>query len=300
MGFISEFLSNVEETAKEYGLEVSLNKDQKQIELLQSSNERKRLSIIVISVLIFFFALIFLGIVKSLHSSPERRIVAHPAKAYTYSEEKASNGFEMHLLKSDPSNITLEVVNKNVTLSDYYGINGGFFFGDRLLSIAMVNGKPAGGDMGQYGAGHENVKYPRGTLLWDGVTNQLSVQIVSQASELKVTDPAHYWAQGGISMSIGHDDLWESQANIEHAPFADDKRLRSALVYDQAGNIYLIVSSTKGTLSDFRAAILETVGEGQLVDGIFLDGDGSSQLQAKELWLPGDNRPIVEMLRLLR
>ncbi|GGD57179.1 hypothetical protein GCM10010911_13690 [Paenibacillus nasutitermitis] len=244
-------------------------------------------------------ALIFMLLLNRLQSDGTRTSVSHPASKYEYMTTRASNGFELHSLKSLPSNVTLELIDNNVTLSDYYGINGGFFFEGDLLSIAVVNGHPIAGNKKEYGSGNENVKYSRGTLTWDGASDKLSVQVVAKAAELKVTDPNRFWAQGGISMGIGRDDSWEQQAVLENAPFPEENRLRSAMVYDKRGMIYLIVSSTKGTLADYRDAILETVGDGQLVDGIFLDGDGSSQLQAAETVLPGDNRPVVQMIRLI-
>jgi len=253
----------------------------------------------VIGGLILLFAVIFMLLLHRLQSDGTRTSVSHPASKYEYMTTKASNGFELHILKSLPSNITLELIGKNVANSDYYGINGGFFFEDDLLSIAIVNGYPVAGTKKEYGSGYENVKYPRGTLTWDGAIDKLSVQVVAKASELKVTDPNRFWAQGGISMGIGRDDSWHQQAALENAPFPDESRLRSAMVYDNKGILYLIVSSTKGTLAQCRDAILETVGDGQLVDGIFVDGDGSSQLQAAETVLPGDNRPVVQMVRLI-
>ncbi|MNH34911.1 hypothetical protein D3C79_955470 [compost metagenome] len=101
-------------------------------------------------------------------------------------------------------------------------------------------------------------------------------------------------------MSLGNDAQWDAQAAAENAPFPTDNRLRSAAVYDQKGYLYLVVSETKGTLASFRQAIKETIGDGLLVDGIFLDGDGSSQLLGKEASLAGDNRPVVQMLRILK
>lgn len=219
---------------------------------------------------------------------------------YTYGTVTALSGMTLHYLKTQPSNLTLEAVHRNVTRSPYYGINGGFFYNDALLSMATVNDQPVNGETGAYGSGCENVKYARGTLVWDGATNRLSVQIVSRASELQVTDRAHYWAQGGISMSLDRDEAWEEQATAENAPYPDDYRLRSAAVYDREGNVYLIVSSTMGTLADFRSAILETIAPWSLVDGIFLDGDGSSQLRSREAKLRGDSRPVVQMIRILR
>lgn len=285
---------------EEPGAETPEEKTSSAAQLTRSPKQRAGIIAGIIVLIIVFFGAIFVMMIHTLRSDGIRTGIIHAAKQYEYKTKIASNGFELHVLKSKPSNITLEHVSRNVTQTRYFGINGGFFSGESLLSIATVNGFPVAGSKGQYGAGDENVKYPRGTLLWDGALDTLSVQVVSRAAELKVKDPNRFWAQGGISMSIGRDDAWELQAKLENAPFTDDKRLRSALVYDNKGMLYLVVSATKGTLSEFRAAVLETVGDGQLADGIFLDGDGSSQLQAAEASLPGDSRPIVQMIRIVK
>ncbi|WP_169082953.1 hypothetical protein [Paenibacillus sp. PL91] len=227
-------------------------------------------------------------------------LIAEKNLHYTYFSEMSSNGMKLHVLKTKPAYVTLETINNNVTLAGKVGINGGFFYGNQLLSIGMVDSQPVNKEIGNFGTGNENVKYARGTLVWDGASDALSVQVVSNASELKVKDHTRFWAQGGISMSLGLDDQWVQQTLKEQAPFPDDDRLRSAAVYDQAGDLYLIVSETKGSLAVFREAIVASVGEGRLVDGIFLDGDGSSQLFSSEAALPGDNRPVVQMLRIVK
>ncbi|QMV44963.1 hypothetical protein FPL14_09880 [Cohnella cholangitidis] len=219
---------------------------------------------------------------------------------YIYGTSVASNGMELHYLRTRPSNIGLEPVHNNVTAAPFYGINGGFFYQDALLSIAVVNDVPVNDTHGSYGVGAKNAKYARGTLVWDGSLDKLSVQVASQASELSVTDRSRFWAQGGISMSLGNDEGWMEQIAAEAAPLPDDYCLRSAAVYDDEGNLYLVVSSTKGTLAAFREAIAERVGDGKLVNGIFLDGDGSSQLRSREAKLSGDGRPVVQMLSLLK
>ncbi|MBD3918353.1 phosphodiester glycosidase family protein [Paenibacillus sp. PR3] len=202
----------------------------------------------------------------------------------------------MHALVTEPSKVTLEAVRGNVANSIYYGVNGGFFFNGMLLSIAVINDQPVGGKPETYGSGNSNVKFARGTLVWDGAANQLSVQVVSNAADLKVTDRNHYWAQGGISMRPTDESGWRQQVDAEQAPYPDDNRLRTAAVYDKDGKLYLIVSQTKTTLAIFRKAILEAYGE--MEDGIFLDGDGSSQLRAFEATLPGDGRQVEQMIRL--
>jgi len=214
---------------------------------------------------------------------------------YTYVREEAE-GIVMHALVTEPSKVTLEAVRGNIANSIYYGVNGGFFYNGMLLSMAVINDQPVGGKPDTYGSGNSNVKYARGTLVWDGAADQLSVQVVSNAADLKVTDRSHYWAQGGISMRPHDAAGWRQQVDAEQAPFPDDKRLRTAAVYDKDGKLYLIVSQTKTTLAIFRQAILEAYGE--MEDGIFLDGDGSSQLRAFEATLPGDGRPVEQMIRL--
>jgi hypothetical protein len=202
----------------------------------------------------------------------------------------------MHALVTEPSKVTLEAVRGNVAGSPYYGVNGGFFYNGMLLSMAVINDQPVGGKPEMYGSGYSNAKLARGTLVWDGAANKLSVQVVSTADDVKVTDQAHYWAQGGISMRPSDDASWRQQADAEQAPFPDDDRLRTAAVYDKDGKLYLIVSQTKTTLRIFRQAILEAYGN--MEDGIFLDGDGSSQLRAFEATLPGDGRGVEQMIRL--
>ncbi|GLX70765.1 hypothetical protein [Paenibacillus glycanilyticus] len=254
------------------------------------------MAVILVLLGLMFAGMIYLLFIKSDGLSRNE----HYPTGYVYIELEASNGMKLHVLETNPSNVTLASIQNNVALSSYYGVNGGFFYQEALLSMAVVDGMPVNGPLGQYGSGEENTKYARGTLVWDGATDRLSVQVVRKRSELIVSDSARYWAQGGISMSLGQDSEWEKQAELEHAPYPDDNRFRSAAVFDREGKLYLIVSSTKGSLESFREAILETVGKGKLEEGIFLDGDGSSQLKSKEKVLTGDRRPVVQMIRLIK
>lgn len=239
-------------------------------------------------------------------SGLQAKPIPKPPSHYDYGTAAAANGMTLHYLKTDPANVTLTVVRDNVAIAPYYGINGGFFYDSALLSMAIVDGVPVAGDgsaSGGFGSGAENVKYARGTLVWDRVSERLSVQVASKAEDLDVTDTSSYWAQGGISMELGRDASWHDQAVAEHAPFMDEPRLRSGAVYDEEGSLYLVVSATRGTLADFRAAIQETLGgrgRPALADGIFLDGDGSSQLRSREASLKGDLRPVVQMISLLK
>ncbi|WP_246188084.1 phosphodiester glycosidase family protein [Paenibacillus tengchongensis] len=160
-----------------------------------------------------------------------------------------------------------------------------------------MNDAPAAGARGAYGSGWFNAKYARGTLVWDGAADKLSVQVVSSGDDIAVADRSRYWAQGGISMNLQREDKWAAAAEAEHLPFAADKRLRSGLVYNADGQLWLLVTDTLCTAADFRSAVLQSV-PGAGLEGIFLDGDGSSQMNADEAVLPGDSRPVVQMIAL--
>lgn len=252
------------------------------------------------SIMAVLAVMLYLMIIALGNRAPANQTNLNHKLSYTYAAVTAPNGMKLHVLQTKPAYVTLEAIQNNVTLAGNVGINGGFFCGNQLLSIGVVNSLPVNGEIGNFGTGGENVKYARGTLVWDGASDSLSVQVVSLASELKVKDHTRFWAQGGISMSLGDDDQWVAQTVTEHAPYLDDERLRSAAVYDDKGTLYLIVSETKGSLAEFRGAIVESIGDGKLVDGIFLDGDGSSQLLSNEASLPGDKRPVVQMLRIVK
>jgi len=217
---------------------------------------------------------------------------------YWYGKVTATNKVVLHYIKTSPKNIKLNVLNKNVTSGTDYGINAGFFYGKDLLSIAVMDDVPVNGKRGGYGSGWENAKYPRGTLVWDGKQSKYSVQVVNNAGELTVSDRNNYWAQGGISMNLKDDTHWKAQAQKENMPNMTGKVYRTGLVYNTGLNIWLIVTQTPCTAEEFRKAIKEKIGSGTLVDGIFLDGSGSSQMKCKEISLRGDGRSVVQTFNL--
>ncbi|SES99790.1 phosphodiester glycosidase family protein [Paenibacillus sp. NFR01] len=216
-------------------------------------------------------------------------------RLYTYLEADTSRQVRLHLMGLAPDDVVLRAAGTALRPIAAYGINGGFFYGKDLLSIAVMNDTPAGGVRGAYGSGWFNAKYARGTLIYDGAAGMLSVQKAAAADELNVTDRGHYWAQGGVSMNVQQEELWAAEAEAEHLPFADEARLRSGMVYDDAGKVWLIVSESLCTAADFRTAVLEAV-PGGVREGIFLDGDGSSQMNAAEAVLTGDSRPVMQMI----
>ena len=274
------------------------------MEMKEQARMGKKRLLAVIGILSGIVALLgimlYLMIIALGNRSASDNLAPSQSLHYSYYSETSPSGMKLHVLQTKPAYVTLETINDNVTLVGKVGINGGFFYGNQLLSIGVVNSLPVNKEIGNFGTGIENVKYARGTLVWDGASDALSVQVAGNASEIKVKDHTRFWAQGGISMSLGNDGQWIQQTVKENAPFPEDNRLRSAAVYDNAGALYLIVSETKGSLDVFREAIIDSIGNGKLVDGIFLDGDGSSQLFSSEAALPGDNRPVVQMMRIVK
>jgi hypothetical protein len=127
---------------------------------------------------------------------------------------------------------------------------------------------------------------------------RFSIQLAEHAGQLVVTDRNRYWAQGGVSMRLGDEVGWERQMIDEEMPAYDENRLRSAVAYDAIGELWMIVTPTPCTIEQFRTAILQKIKPGRLVDGIFLDGDGSSQLLSRSAKLKGDGREVYQMLAL--
>ncbi|GIP38086.1 hypothetical protein J31TS4_13660 [Paenibacillus sp. J31TS4] len=232
-----------------------------------------------------------LALMMALRSSP---------RPYTYTKVNAAGPVTMHVLRTTPDAIGLKAIEGNVTKMAEDGINGGFFWQGYLLSIAVKNDHPVKGNPGDYGSGWYNIDRPRGTLVWDGRTRTFSVQVVDDAGLLQVTDRSNYWAQGGVSMSLGRSEGWERIAEAEEMPAMDEKRMRSAVAYDRDNRVWLLVSPTPCTVAVFREAVRETVGRDRIVDGVFLDGDGSSQLKAAGVALPGDRRAVYQMITVPR
>ncbi|MBG9737278.1 hypothetical protein [Paenibacillus alvei] len=219
---------------------------------------------------------------------------------YNYSKCVASNGVVLHAIKTSPNNIALKPNRTNVYSRPGVAVNGGFFsFGSGdILSIAVQNDVPVAGKRGGYGSGWFNAKYARGTLVWDAAARKYSVQIVSSASDLVVSDRSRYWAQGGISMSLRDNAGWERIARAQNMPSMTADVYRTALVYGNGLSVWLVVTNTPCTAARFRAAVKERIGNGTLVDGIFLDGSGSSQMRCDSVRLRGDGRTVYSVVAI--
>ncbi|WP_278738691.1 phosphodiester glycosidase family protein [Paenibacillus macerans] len=88
------------------------------------------------------------------------------------------------------------------------------------------------------------------------------------------------------------------QADKENMQNRTGNAFRTGLVYNNTNNIWLIVTDVKCTAAEFRTAIKEKVGSGTLVNGIFLDGSGSSQMKCKEKKVYGDEREVYQTVAL--
>lgn len=218
-----------------------------------------------------------------------------------YTKCTASNGVVLHSLKCSPNDVVLRTSRTNVYSQPLAAVNGGFFDSrsGAILSISVQNNQPVKGGRGEYGSGWENAKYARGTLVWDAAARRYSVQVVKSADELQVSDRNRYWAQGGISMSLHDDSTWQQIARAQNMPNMSGKVFRTALVYGSGLSLWLVVTNTACTAEQFRTAIKEKVGSGTLVDGIFLDGSGSSQLCSGDVRLRGDGRTVHSIVSIL-
>ncbi|SDC53021.1 Predicted protein [Paenibacillus sp. UNCCL117] len=232
--------------------------------------------------------------------TPKSPAVLEHEPSYRYETYRASDGTLLHTMRTSPDRIHLLPIATNVTETKEYGINGGFFWNGDLLSIAVADDRPLKGEPHDYGSGWSNIDMPKGTLVWDKLAGRFSVQIVEAANQLRVSDRKQYWAQGGVSMSLPLGDQWRKQASAEDMPLMDERRRRSGAVYDKEGVVWLVVSDKAVTAAQFRQAILETVNPGKLEDGIFLDGDGSSQMRTEEVRLQGDRRAVYQMIAVIR
>ena len=218
-----------------------------------------------------------------------------------YSKCMASNGVVLHSLKCSPNDVQLRPCRTNVYSQSNVAINGGFFDSrsGAVLSIAVQGDVPVKGSRSGYGSGWFNAKYARGTLVWDAAARRYSVQVVKSADELQVSDRSRYWAQGGISMSLWDDAHWQQIARTQNMPNMAGKTYRTALVYGSGLSLWMVVTNTACTAEQFRTAIKQKIGSGTLVDGIFLDGSGSSQLSHGSASLQGDGRTVYSIVSIM-
>ena len=208
---------------------------------------------------------------------------------YTYSKVTAQNGVVLHSMKGSPVDIRLHSRGKlespkSILDSGWlYGINGGFFnvSNKQLLSISLKNGSEI------TAGGSSNARANRGTLIWDNKAKKFYCKQITTKTQVEalVSDKTNYWAQGGVSLALRQSDSdWKDMIapNNEYLPGSTSNTQRAAVVYNNTNNIWLIVTDTKCTITEFRTAINENIGSGTLVDGISLDGSTCAQMYCAE------------------
>lgn len=235
------------------------------------------------------------------------------AASYTYSTYTA-NQVTLNIIQTSPGSIQFKTLNrdKNLQQTSYVGINGGFFSAQiekstgmyKTHNIAIKNGVPVIGtsnnaNNGWYNSGNQ------GTIIWDAKNGKFLYRVLNTGWEVnKAVGHTNYWAQGGVSMSLGSKN-WKDVALKEKLPNPDGKVERSAMVYNGT-SVYLIVTNSDCTAETFRATIQKYFGikDGEPksnVNGIFLDGSGSSQMKAydsknKLVNITGDGRKLVQII----
>lgn len=233
-------------------------------------------------------------------------------------------GVNLHYIEADASDIDLKATGgadpttymKNNGYAS--GINGGFFYRKDLLSIAIVNDRPAGytGDkvtwktFYEYGNGGANViggNKTAGTIIWDGDKNELKLEKLYSGWEIHtnslVTNTNNYWAQGGASLSLHDDNNWQKTVKNEGYDRVGDNDYaqRSAMLISwDKKKVYLIVTDSKCTCRQFRTAIKKTftwqIDHG--MDGIFLDGSTCSQLRYNNVNKVNHSRCVNQVIVL--
>lgn len=205
------------------------------------------------------------------------------------------NGITLHILRTHANNIKLldqtgsSGGQKALQNSGYFGCNGGWFnmsTDQDILNIAMNDGGKVGS--GTYGGLGNYVG--SGAIAWNGNAWALSHYTNAPSySSIGFSTQTNTWAQGGFHLWLGHSG-WRN--NFINQPsgsdFIDGAAYRTAMIANMTSkSIYLIVALQSVTVTAFRSAIqsyLNISDASQLnstIQGILLDGGGSSQLRAK-------------------
>lgn len=226
----------------------------------------------------------------------------------------------LNILRTKASNVSLLKNSGSVANSGRVAINGGYFVcpasknKSALTTISVVNDIPLytykdykNGRVcdtsipnSNY-SGWVNVDGKRGTIVYDGETKTVNLQYVSNADEISVSDRSNYWAIGGASMNLSYDEnTW--LPDIAYA--SDGYNRRTGIFYDAYGYLYLIVTNNKTTMTanGFRDCIRQYIHDYSIgLDGsagIFLDGNGSSQMNCAEVSIKGDSRFVPSILSI--
>ena len=232
---------------------------------------------------------------------------------YRYINQTTANGIELHILKTDASNIMFRNFKKKQSLVDsiFFGVNGGFFGGD-AINIAKCDGV-------NYGR-TDNDNLGGGIITWDGSSlHCYNNSAMRNVETVLSTNEKGTWAQGGYSMFLGASDARErSLAEVndnDRGYLTDPADGKTALVADMSTDtVYLIAARDENdentiTFTDFRRAIQYylNIPEGSTPSsrykGLMLDGGGSTQLRGKKtngsivtVSTSGYKRPLCQVI----
>ena len=233
------------------------------------------------------------------------------AQNYTY-VTGTYNGCDLHIIRTEAWNIVMGGLRQEKTLAGgyFYGINGAFFDphgpDGNTKSIALNNNTPiyykTDGD--KMDGGWHN-KMGHACLCYDNANKKLVFRssAAPSSSGLKkdmssgdsldnvVAASARYWAQGGTDFRLGMPDgSWEEglSSEIQDMDVNSDPNVRTCICANLSANmVYLIISTSKATISEFRKAVhsylyVPTSGYHTNVVGIFLDGGSSTSMRCKD------------------
>ena len=234
------------------------------------------------------------------------------AQNYTY-VTGTYNGCDLHIIRTEAWNIVMGGLRQEKTLAGgyFYGINGAFFDAGtskagNTKSIALNNNTPIyyktqnGKDTG----GWHN-KMGHACLCYDNANKKLVFRSKAAPSssglnkdmssgdnlDNVVAASARYWAQGGPDFRLGMPDgSWEKGLSLEidNMNVNVGSRERTCICANLSANmVYLIISTSKATISEFRKAVhsylyVPTSGYHTNVVGIFLDGGSSTSMRCKD------------------
>lgn len=219
----------------------------------------------------------------------------------------------LRYIKTSPKNIKLTAISGTVPSTGKLGVNAGFF-SDSLQDVysiciqnssTVLQGKPA-----SYHKGYDNVTSQgvtaRGTLVWDAPFSTYRQQVISSAAQLTIGDPDNYWAQGGVSMFLKNDTSWTNMVNSPNSgqvlndQFPGTLYNRTALLYGNSLNIYLVITETQCTLSEFRTAC-KSLDSSNGLDGVILDGANATQMNVPGSYsfIGGNNRTLPAMIEVV-
>ena len=233
------------------------------------------------------------------------------AQNYTY-VTGTYNGCDLRIIRTEAWNIVMGGLRQEKTLASgyFYGINGAFFDPNgpdgNTKSIALNNNTPiyykTDGD--KMDGGWHN-KMGHACLCYDNANKKLVFRssAAPSSSGLKkdmssgdsldnvVAESARYWAQGGPDFRLGMPDgSWEEDlsSEIQYMDVNSDPNVRTCICANLSANmVYLIISTSKATISEFRKAVhsylyVPTSGYHTNVVGIFLDGGSSTSMRCKD------------------